>query len=261
MLAQLAFAGTIPLDQNSDRVIRSARSRNRAAAWQYDLARWRSFHHSRLTSQDDLAKVDAEYQQLLEQGPDFIGYHRESEFREPPKLSITREDRIRILTMFDGIRAGLYKHCRSERGQAVSRNYRDVLGVLLSFAVKRGRVFPSLDTIARLALVSKRTVQHAIAWLALYGFLDKLRRITRRQGMLGQRTVQTSNAYVMRFPRGLGGLAAGVFCFGADGNNCHPSESNSAVKKRLSEEEGADPALFDALSSLGASVAGNSRSA
>ena len=39
---------------------------------------------------------------------------------------------LKILVQFDGIRAGLYKHCRSERGQAVSYNYRQVLGVLLS---------------------------------------------------------------------------------------------------------------------------------
>jgi hypothetical protein len=73
-----------------------------------------------------------------------------------------------------------------------------VLGVLLSFAVKRSRVFPSLDTIARMAMVSRSTVLRAISWLALYGFLDRLRRIVRRQGLLGPRTVQTSNAYVLR---------------------------------------------------------------
>ena len=56
---------------------------------------------------------------------------------------------------------------------AVSKNYREVLGVLLSFAVKRRRVFPTLETIARMAMVSKAPVLNAIAWLALYGFLDK----------------------------------------------------------------------------------------
>ena len=61
----------------------------------------------------------------------------------------------------------------------MSYNYRQVLGVLLSFAVKRGRVFPSLDTIARMAMCSKSTVLNAIAWLELYGFIDKLRRIVR----------------------------------------------------------------------------------
>ena len=91
---------------------------------------------------------------------------------EPPAHSLTREDRIRILASFDGIRAGLYKHCRVERGQAVSKNYREVLGVLLSFAVKRRRVFPSLETIARMAMVSKRTVLNAIAWLGAVRLLQ-----------------------------------------------------------------------------------------
>ena len=62
--------------------------------------------------------------------------------------------------------------------------------MLLSFAVKRGRVFPSLDTIARMAMCSKSTVLNAIAWLELYGFIDKLRRIVRTTGLLGPRDVQ-----------------------------------------------------------------------
>ena len=143
---------------------------------------------------------------------------------------------------FDGIRARLYKHCRSERGQAVSYNYRQVLGVLLSFAVKRGRVFPSLDTIARMAMCSKSTVLNAIAWLELYGFIDKLRRIVRTTGLLGPRVRQTSNAYVLSFPKGLGGLAVNVFHLAPDHNNWAPSESNSEVKKGF-QGSGPDLAL------------------
>ena len=64
--------------------------------------------------------------------------------------------------------------------------------MLSSFAVKRRRVFPSLETIARMAMVSKQTVLNALAWLALYGFLDRLRRIVRTTGLLGPRVRQTS---------------------------------------------------------------------
>ena len=103
--------------------------------------------------------------------------------------------------------------------------------MLLSFAVKRSRVFPSLDTIARMAMVSKSTVLRAIAWLALYGFLDRLRRIVRKQGLLSPRVVQTSNAYVLRFPKGLGRLAANVFKISPECHNSTPSNSNSEVKK------------------------------
>lgn len=109
--------------------------------------------------------------------------------------------------------------------------------MLLSFAAKRGRVFPSLDTIARMAMCSKSTVLNAIAWLELYGFLDKLRRIVRTTGLLGPRVRQTSNAYALRFPKGLGGLAVNVFGLTADHNNCPPSDSNSEVKKRFQGSE------------------------
>ena len=146
-------------------------------------------------------------------------------------------------------------HCRQERGQAVSKNYQEVLGVLLSFAVKRRRVFPSLETIARMAMVSKQTVLNALAWLALYGFLDKLRRIVRTTGLLGPRVRQTSNAYVMCFPKGLGGLAANVFGFAPEYNNWTPSDSNSAVKKGFQGSEVLDLGLGAALGRLGASVA------
>jgi Helix-turn-helix domain len=201
--------------------------------WSYDVGQWYALQLTRATTPERIATIDAEYGKLRSEGPDFVGYHSESDFREPPPHTLTREDRIRILTMFDGIRANLYKHCRSERGQAVSRNYREVLGVLLSFAVKRGRVFPSLETIARMALVSKRTVLNALAWLALYGFVEKLRRIVRRQGMLGPRTVQTSNAYMLRFPSGLGALAADVFRLVPGGNNCPPSDSKGSEEGGL----------------------------
>ena len=46
---------------------------------------------------------------------------------------------------------------------------------------------------------------------ATTGFLDKLRRIVRTSGLLGPRVRPTSNAYVLRFQKGLGGLAVNVF--------------------------------------------------
>ena len=124
---------------------------------------------------------------------------------------------------------------------------------LLSVAVKRGRVFPSLDTISRIAMVSKRTVSHAIAWLGLYGFLDKLRRIVRTSGLLGPRVRQTSNAYVLCFPKGLGGLAVAAFKISPERNNCPPSESNSEVKKGF-QGSGSDLGLTAALGRLKFSV-------
>ena len=58
--------------------------------------------------------------------------------------------------------------------------------------------------------------------LALYGFLARLRRIVRTTGLLGPRVRQTSNACVLCFPKGLGGLAANVFGFAPESNDWTP---------------------------------------
>ena len=89
--------------------------------------------------------------------------------------------------------------------------------------MKRRRVFRALKRCQDGGCQS--TVLNALAWLALYGFLDKLRRIVRIAGLLGPRVRQTSNAYVMCFPKGLGGLAANVFGVAPEHNNWTPSES------------------------------------
>jgi len=91
----------------------------------------------------------------------------------------------------------------SEQSRAVvqqaapsSRNYRAVLDVLLGYAVRFGRVYPKLVTIAREAGVSVRTVQNAIDWLRRFGFVERVRRLVRDRSRLGGvRCRQTSNAY------------------------------------------------------------------
>ena len=79
-------------------------------------------------------------------------------------------------------------------------------------------------------------VLNAIAWLALYGFLDRLRRIVRTTGLLGPRVRQTSNAYVLCFPKGLGGLAANVFGFAPE----HYGGRPEVVRRYQGPDNGAD---------------------
>ncbi len=193
--------------------VRSARSRNRAAAWAYDLGQWRRYRVNRETSPERLAEIEAEYACLLAGGPDFAAYHMGSTFADPPVHRLTREDRARVLATFDAIRSGLYRTCRRPRAQTVSANYKAVLGVLLSYAVKKGRVYPSLETIAAAAMVSRSTVLRAIAWLQLFGLLERIRRLTRVRTPLGNlQTRQTSNCYRLNLSlSGLSALALSVF--------------------------------------------------
>ena len=86
----------------------------------------------------------------------------------------------------------------------MSRAYREILSVLLSFAVKYGQAYPSHTTIAKLACCSERTVANALAWLRMFGFLSWQRRLKRIASRLGQVVRQTSNSYCLV----LSGLAA-----------------------------------------------------
>jgi DNA-binding Lrp family transcriptional regulator len=88
---------------------------------------------------------------------------------------------------------------------------KEVLGILLGFAVKFGKVYPCLDTIGRMARCSRSTVLRAIEWLMRFGFVKRFRRLIRQRGVWGVRVRQDSNAYSVGHPTGLGGMAQKVF--------------------------------------------------
>jgi hypothetical protein len=134
--------------------ILSARSCNRAASWRYDLEQWHQYRLAMAKSEAELASIEAEYQQRAATGPDFAGYHAKSDFSEPHVHDLDKDGKREILTAFDQVRGWLWRNCRKPHGQAVSRVYREVLQVLLSFATKYGQVYPSQATIAKLAAAS-----------------------------------------------------------------------------------------------------------
>lgn len=212
---------------------RSARSRNRASAWAYDLAQWAEYRRAMAGGEAERAAIDAEYQRRLQEGPDFQSYHAGSKFADAPKHSTTKDQRTAMLVAFDQVRAWLYQNRRRPRGQAVSRVYREVLAVLANFAIKYGKVFPSQATIAKLASCSERTVRNALAWLRLWGFVTWVRRIVRQPGRLGAKVRQASNAYSVALS-GLAAIGAAIFS-GASGNKCRPSELTAQTRNLLSK--------------------------
>jgi len=128
-------------------------------------------------------------------------------------------------------------NARKQHGQAVSRTYREVLSVVLSFAVKYGKAYPTQATIAKLACCSDRTVANALAWLRLWGFLDWQRRLKRIPTRLGTITQQTSNAYRIAL-RGLSAIGAGVLPgWKADRNNSSPSPFTRLMLSVLAQDK------------------------
>jgi Helix-turn-helix domain len=216
--------------------IRSARSRNRAAAWRYDLEQWRQYRLTMVESDSERAAIEADYRERSAAGPDFAAYHAKSDFSEPHLHDLDRCGKQAILTAFDQVRAWLWRNCRKPHGQAVSRVYREVLSALLAFAVKHGKVYPSQATIAAMACCSERTVARALAWLRLWGFLSWQRRLKRIPGRLGSVVRQTSNAYCIAL-QGLAALGAAVFSQRSGRHNSSPSPLHRIRSQLLVQEK------------------------
>lgn len=214
--------------------VRSARSRNRAAAWQFDLAQWRAYRLSMARSDQDRAGIEADYAERSAAGPDFVS-HRGGSFVEPHLHKITREDRARLLRAFDEVRAWSWRNKRAH-GQAVSKLYKDILAALCGFALKFGRVFPTLDTIAAMACCCKQTVVNGLRWLKLWGFLDWDRRLKRTPSRLGSVVSQASNAYRIGL-RGLANIGAAIFSRRPESNNTTPSPLHRVRLQLLAQEK------------------------
>jgi hypothetical protein len=164
------------------------RRRNRTDDYARELARWRLFKLDHATSDADHQEIEDEYARRLKAGPPYQG---KSLFMDAPATRITADEHRGILVAFDQVRDWLWHNDRKPHGQAISRNYREVLNVILSLARKFGRVYPTHAAIARMACCCERTVASALAWLRTWGFLDWQRRLKRLEGLLQQ----TSNGY------------------------------------------------------------------
>ena len=205
-----------------------ARCRNRAAAWHKAVTRAAAYKRDLAKSPEEAAALDAELQETLAEGPDFTKYHRGSKFMEPPQVCTDRNFLTRVwfvaLTLERKTWATREK---GKHGGALGRSALELLRTLLFVVSKgEGRVYPSLDQLARLARMSRQTVVSAIERLKSLGFITVHRRIKRIHTSLGLRVVQDSNAYVYDLPTGLGALGWATVC---------QSESNNFTARETPE--------------------------
>jgi hypothetical protein len=108
-------------------------------------------------------------------------------------------------------RSWVNKETGKHRG-VITRTAESVFGALMYLTEKYGRVFPSLEGLAHLAMCCKQSVVTAPDDLERLGFVTRIRRIRQVQTPLGFITRQITNAYRMHEPgRGLGLLATLVF--------------------------------------------------
>jgi hypothetical protein len=175
-------------------------------------------------------------------------FRRESGFKNPPKSNLDRNFVARVWFVAKMIEQKSW-NCRAKgkHGGSIGAVGLEVLRTLL-FVIKKvdGRLYPSLEAMAKLSRKSKQAVVTAIKVLERMGFITVHRRVKRIQTPYGVRVVQDSNAYEFHLPvGGLGALAMAVFC-------PRPSES---TKLDAIKHKGENPKE----SELGKTVKGLSR--
>jgi hypothetical protein len=82
----------------------------------------------------------------------------------------------------------------------ITRTAEAVFDALMYLTEKYGRVFPSLEGLAHLAMCCKQSVVTALADLEALGFVTRIRRIRRVATALGFKVEQITNAYRVHEP-------------------------------------------------------------
>lgn len=222
--------------QPSERAIRATR---RAAQWRADVTREWSYWRGRARSAEEGARYDEAFDRLLQEGPDFLRYHGESDFTTPPRLKIDRNDRAKLMVMARAIERGSWKiRDKGKHGGALGRVATRILEVLLFIvAVNNAGLCVSYERLAELAGMCRRTAFSAIQTLALMGFVTIHRRIKRIKTELGFKVVQDTNAYEVHPPRGLGAIAAELFGARSECRKYTAKESSYQESRRAAGKE------------------------
>lgn len=207
----------------------SPRCRDRAARWQQQV--YHAADRLMTAYPDKQAEISAMLDAEIEAGPDFTRYRRGSEFRTPPKVNVDRNYLARIMFVADTIERKTYKNrAKGKHGGELGRNAMALLRVLL-FVVKKsgGCLYPSYETLAHLARMSRRAVIAAMGVLKLMGFVTVYRRAKVIDTPFGRKVVQDSNCYAYHMPEGLGALAWAIF---RPASECSKFPARSVLNKK-----------------------------
>jgi hypothetical protein len=210
-----------------------ARAKAREADWRRQLAR--AFVYATGQSPQQAEELLAEYERREREGPEFMRQRPDSVIAEAPLVMLDRNERVRLVWKFRMLtrRSWVAKETGKHRG-VITRTAESVFGALLYLTEKYGRVFPSLEGLAHLAMCCRQSVVTAIADLEALGFVTRIRRIRRITTPLGFTTRQITNAYRVHEPvSGLGLVASTLFA--TESNYWTPSVTKF-YSKRASDD-------------------------
>jgi hypothetical protein len=219
------------------------RQQRRAADWNQQLARAYAYQVERAHSPEEAAALEAEYEQRMNEGPDFLHYRRKSDFMEAPEITLDRNARARLMTNFRAMRRGSWEtKTKGKHSGVISRTAVSVFEAIMYLAQKYGRLFPSLEGLMHLACCCKQSVVTALNDLERLGFITRHRRKKTIMTPLGLKTVQATNAYEVHEPNtGIGRLALALFTPKSESNNQAariPNSSPNRGQRKDSTQQG-----------------------
>jgi hypothetical protein len=206
-----------------------ARAKAREADWRRQLAR--AFVYATGQTPEQADELLAEYERREREGPDFMRQRPGSVIADAPLVTLDRNERVRLVGKFRALarRSWVAKDTGRHRG-IITRTAESVFGALMYLTEKYGRVFPSLEGLAHLAMCCRQSVVTALADLEALGFITRTRRIRRIMTPLGFTTRQITNAYRVHEPAsGIGRIAMTLFA--TESNSRTPSEAHCYSKK------------------------------
>src|SRR5262249_3811187 len=129
-------------------------------------------------SPEQAKELLTEYELREREGPDFMRQRPGSVIAEARLVTLDRNERIRLMGKFRALsrRSWVAKDTGKHRG-VITRTAESVFGALMYLTEKYGRVFPSLEGLAHLAMCCKQSVVTAIAELERLGFVTAIPRI------------------------------------------------------------------------------------
>jgi len=190
------------------------RSTGKAAQWSAGIYRAYSYLSARIREPWQRAELDRQFEQAVEEGPDFLKVRREAEFVPGPVIAYNAAASAEIMKQAREIERETYKsRAKGKHGGGIGRMAMQLLEWFCFAQWPRSPygMFPSLAYIAEGARMSRETVTEAMKTLELFGFLKVMRRRKRVQTPFGVKQVQDTNAYVLNLAKGLGALALAVF--------------------------------------------------
>lgn len=186
-----------------------ARHARRASAWRRQLEALAAWRLANAPTEAERREVDAEYRIEVKRGPGFLKVWRGSG-DETPVGCRDRNALAKMMVYYGRLEREAYKQDRAwaeHEGRRIRRTLPFSTGrvyrALVSLAQKHEHVYPSLERLAGMAQLSRRTVSDALERLEALGLVRRYRRRKAIRTSFGPRVVQAASAYEVIVPADL----------------------------------------------------------